>query len=81
MGLVPLVECFLLAGGVAVGCLEAGVLPLSLDSITQGGVAGGVIIFVLGNESVSDGGLSVHGPGLGGGTLLELLSEEAAESV
>lgn len=70
-----------MAGGVAAVCLEAGVLPLSLDSITQGGVAGGVMMLLLGRDSVKEGGLSVHGPGLGGGALLELLSEEAAESV
>jgi len=75
------VECFLLAGGVAAECLLAGVFPRSLDNMTQGGVAGGVMILLLGRDSVREGGLSVHGPGLGGGALLELLSDEAAESV
>ena len=49
--------------------------------MTQGGVAGGVIMLLLGRLSVREGGLSVQGPGLAGGTLLELLREEAAESV
>ena len=71
----------MLAGGVAAECLVAGVLALSFESITQGGVAGGVIMLPRGRDSVKEGGLSVHGPGLGGGALLELLSEEAAESV
>ena len=75
------VECFLLAGGVAAECLVAGVAALSFDNITHGGVAGGVIMLPRGRGSVKEGGLSVQGPGLGGGALLELLSEEAAESV
>jgi hypothetical protein len=54
-----MVECFLLAGGVAVECLVAGVDPRSLDNITQGGVAGGVMMFPLGSDSVREGGLSV----------------------
>ena len=75
------VECFLIAGGVAAECLLAGVVPRSLDNMTQGGVAGGVIMLLLGRDSVKEGGLRVQGPGLGGGALLELLREEAAESV
>ena len=75
------VECFLIAGGVAVECLVAGVMLRSLFNITQGGVAGGVMMLLRGLASDKEGGLNVQGPGLGGGALLELLNEEAAESV
>jgi len=80
------VECFLTAGGVT--SIELLLFPppdgadLSLLSMSHGGVAGGVINEQRGVEPVStEGGLRVYGPGLGGGTELELLSEEAALSL